>query len=110
MLGDDFDFRIHPIFTDSVMMAVAGTCGIGSSMQHQFEDTYWAQGEDWDLLQLPWKAVAYNLPKIMQWFSGNIGFHHIHHLNAMIPNYNLERCHKSDPYFQIASNLIFLLV
>ena len=44
----------------------------------------------------------------MQWFSGNIGFHHIHHLNAMIPNYNLEHCHKSDPYFQIAPELNLL--
>ena len=47
----------------------------------------------------------YNLPKIMQWFSGNIGFHHIHHLNPLIPNYNLERCHYSDPFFQKAPEL-----
>jgi len=42
----------------------------------------------------------YKLPKILQWFSGNIGFHHIHHLSARIPNYNLERCHDADPLFQ----------
>ncbi len=42
----------------------------------------------------------YKLPKILQWFSGNIGFHHIHHLSPRIPNYNLERCHKADPLFQ----------
>ena len=42
----------------------------------------------------------YKLPKVLQWFSGNIGFHHVHHLNPMIPNYNLERCHCSDPFFE----------
>ena len=42
----------------------------------------------------------YKLPKVLQWFSGNIGFHHIHHLSARIPNYHLERCHKSEPLFQ----------
>src|SRR5262249_33698269 len=39
-------------------------------------------------------------PRIAQWFSGNIGFHHIHHLSPRIPNYNLERCHKADPMFR----------
>jgi fatty acid desaturase len=42
----------------------------------------------------------YKLPRILQWFSGNIGFHHIHHLSSRIPNYNLERCHDSHPIFQ----------
>lgn len=42
----------------------------------------------------------YKLPKVLQWFSGNIGFHHIHHLSPRIPNYNLERCHEADPMFQ----------
>ena len=50
----------------------------------------------------------YKLPKIMQWFSGNIGFHHIHHLNPMIPNYHLEKCHHSDPFFQVAPELNLL--
>tara|TARA_B100001248_G_scaffold238655_1_gene203401 strand:- start:446 stop:835 length:390 start_codon:yes stop_codon:yes gene_type:complete len=92
------------------MMAVAGTCGIWLFyVQHQFEDTYWAQGEDWDFTTAAMEGSSYyKLPIIMQWFSGNIGFHHIHHLNAMIPNYNLERCHKSDPYFQFAPELNLL--
>ena len=42
----------------------------------------------------------YKLPKILQWFSGNIGFHHIHHLSPRIPNYNLQRCHESHPLFK----------
>jgi omega-6 fatty acid desaturase (delta-12 desaturase) len=42
----------------------------------------------------------YKLPKVVQWFTGNIGFHHIHHLSPDIPNYNLEKCHKADPLFR----------
>ncbi|MBT6380809.1 MAG: fatty acid desaturase, partial [Opitutales bacterium] len=41
----------------------------------------------------------FRLPKVLQWFSANIGFHHIHHLSSRIPNYNLEACHNSDPLF-----------
>jgi omega-6 fatty acid desaturase (delta-12 desaturase) len=43
----------------------------------------------------------YKLPKVLQWFTGNIGFHHIHHLSPRIPNYKLEQCHKENPAFQI---------
>jgi fatty acid desaturase len=42
----------------------------------------------------------YKLPKILQWFSGNIGFHHIHHLSPRVPNYNLQRCHEAEPLFR----------
>ena len=104
-------FGIVPFLIIQIcMMAVAGTCGIWLFyVQHQFEDTYWAQGEDWDFTTAAMEGSSYyKLPRIMQWFSGNIGFHHIHHLNAMIPNYNLERCHKSDPYFQFAPELNLL--
>ena len=58
------------------------------------------KGEDWDFTAAALKGSSfYKLPKILQWFSGNIGFHHIHHLSPRIPNYNLERCHRSDPMF-----------
>lgn len=49
----------------------------------------------------------YQLPKVLQWFSGNIGFHHIHHLSPRIPNYNLERCHRAQPLFQIVKPVTF---
>jgi omega-6 fatty acid desaturase (delta-12 desaturase) len=94
----------------TIMMGVAGGCGIWLFyVQHQFEDTYWAQGKDWDFTTAAMEGSSYyKLPKIMQWFSGNIGFHHIHHLNPMIPNYNLEKCHHSDPFFQVAPELNLL--
>jgi len=50
----------------------------------------------------------YKLPKILQWFSGNIGFHHIHHLSPAIPNYHLEKCHRSEPLFQSVKPITLL--
>ena len=70
-------------------------------VQHQFEDTYWEADPNWDFFMAAVRGSSYyKLPKWLQWFSGNIGFHHIHHLSSRIPNYNLERCHNSEPLFQ----------
>jgi len=84
------------------VMMVAGGAGVWMFyVQHQFEDVYWERGDNWDYTAAALQGSSvYKLPKILQWFSGNIGFHHIHHLSARIPNYNLERCHRSDPLFQ----------
>ncbi len=70
-------------------------------VQHQFEDVYWERGAKWDYTAAALRGSSfYKLPKILQWFSGNIGFHHIHHRSSLIPNYNLERCHRSDSLVQ----------
>lgn len=70
-------------------------------VQHQFEDTYWEHNEDWDYtLAAMHGSSYYELPLIMQWFTGNIGFHHIHHLSPKIPNYHLEACHKENEIFR----------
>lgn len=69
-------------------------------VQHQFEGVYWERTEGWDYSRAALEGSSfYKLPRILQWFSGNIGFHHIHHLSPRIPNYHLERCHKSEPIF-----------
>ena len=83
-------------------MVMASSCGVWMFyVQHQYEDAYWVEGEDWDYTTAAIQGSSfYQLPRVLQWFSGNIGFHHIHHLSPMIPNYNLERCHWSDPMFQ----------
>jgi omega-6 fatty acid desaturase (delta-12 desaturase) len=83
-------------------MGVAGTAGVWLFyVQHQFEGVYWQRHGEWDYLAAALQGSSfYKLPKILQWFSGSIGFHHIHHLSARIPNYNLERCHKAEPLFQ----------
>lgn len=88
-----------------IQLTVTGVCGtVGVWLfyvQHQFEDTYWRDGENWDYLTSAMQGSSYyKLPKVMQWFSGNIGFHHIHHLSSKIPNYNLEQCHNSEPFFR----------
>ena len=83
-------------------MLIAGSAGIWMFyVQHQFEGVYWERGDDWDYTAAALEGSSfYKLPKILQWFSGNIGFHHIHHLSPRIPNYNLEACHDADPLFQ----------
>jgi acyl-lipid omega-6 desaturase (Delta-12 desaturase) len=84
------------------MVMVAGSAGVWLFyVQHQFEGGYWQRHEKWDYLAAALQGSSfYKLPKILQWFSGNIGFHHIHHLSPRIPNYNLERCHQAEPLFQ----------
>ncbi len=75
-------------------------------VQHQFEDVYWERRPDWDFAKAALEGSSfYKLPKVLQWFSGNIGFHHIHHLSPRIPNYELERAHHSEPMFQNAPTL-----
>ncbi len=70
-------------------------------VQHQFEDTYWEHQEEWDFTSAGLEGSSYyKLPKVLQWFTGNIGFHHIHHLSPRIPNYYLEKCHNENPIFQ----------
>ncbi|MCX6904989.1 MAG: fatty acid desaturase [Verrucomicrobia bacterium] len=82
--------------------AVAGTAGVWLFyVQHQFEDVYWAHHDDWDFTAAALQGSSfYKLPRILQWFSGSIGFHHIHHLNPRIPNYNLAKCQQAVPLFQ----------
>ena len=84
------------------ILMVAGSAGVWLFyVQHQYEGVYWERSEKWDYVSAALHGSSfYKLPKILQWFSGNIGFHHIHHLSARIPNYNLERCHKAEPLFQ----------
>lgn len=63
-------------------------------VQHQFEEVYWARNDVRDSVKAALEGSSYyKLPKVAQWFSGNIGLHHIHHLNPSIPNYNLQACH-----------------
>jgi omega-6 fatty acid desaturase (delta-12 desaturase) len=70
-------------------------------VQHQFEGAYWERSRMWDYTAAALEGSSfYKLPRVLQWFTGNIGFHHIHHLSPRIPNYHLERCHESASVFQ----------
>jgi len=96
-----FGFKAYLLLQLGVMM-VAGVAGVWLFyVQHQFEGVYWERREQWDYLTAALHGSSfYRLPKVLQWFSGNIGFHHIHHLSPRIPNYNLEKCHQAEPLFQ----------
>lgn len=84
------------------VMAISGSAGVWLFyVQHQFEGVYWQRHGEWDYTTAALEGSSfYKLPRILQWFSGNIGFHHIHHLSPRIPNYYLEKCHRADPLFQ----------
>lgn len=84
-----------------VMLMASWAAGWLFYVQHQFEHVQWAKGEDWDFYTQAIQGSSYFvLPPILQWFTGNIGFHHIHHLCSKIPNYRLEECMKSSPELQ----------
>ena len=77
-------------------------------VQHQFKDVVWERDENWDYKTIAMTGCSYlKYPKILQWFSGNIGIHHIHHLSPKIPNYNLEKCLLENPVFQKESLTIW---
>jgi acyl-lipid omega-6 desaturase (Delta-12 desaturase) len=73
-------------------------------VQHQFEDTYWRPHDEWDFVHAACDGSSYyRLPRVLQWFTGNIGFHHIHHLESRIPNYNLPTCYEAVPELRQAA-------
>jgi acyl-lipid omega-6 desaturase (Delta-12 desaturase) len=96
-----FGLKAYLLIQLTVLM-VAGAAGFWLFyVQHQFDEVYWERGDDWDYTAAALQGSSfYKLPKVLQWFSGNIGYHHIHHLSPRIPNYHLEKCHKAEPLFQ----------
>lgn len=89
------------------IVLMAGPLGIWMFyVQHQFQGVYWARHAQWD----PWRvamegASYYALPGALRWISGNIGFHHVHHLRPAIPNYNLQPCHQQVPQLQAVRHI-----
>ena len=92
------------------VMAVANSAGLWMFyIQHQFEDVHWERGDAWDFTAAALQGSSYyKLPRVLQWFTGNIGFHHIHHLSSRIPNYNLEPCHRELMLTQKVKPITFL--
>jgi acyl-lipid omega-6 desaturase (Delta-12 desaturase) len=86
---------------------LAGAIGIWMFyVQHQFEDVYWERKEDWSYAEAALRGSSYlKLPSVLQFFTGNIGLHHVHHLSARIPNYNLQRAHDENPVFHTVPRL-----
>ena len=85
------------------ILAIAASAGVWLFyVQHQYEDVYWQRHQEWDYATAAVEGSSfYKLPKVLQWFTGNIGFHHIHHLSPRIPNYNLEACHDANVELQV---------
>jgi omega-6 fatty acid desaturase (delta-12 desaturase) len=79
-------------------LLVSGSIGIWLFyVQHQFEDTYWQSGETWSYDDAALKGSSHlRLPRVLQFLTGNIGLHHVHHLSARIPNYNLQAAHDEN--------------
>jgi omega-6 fatty acid desaturase (delta-12 desaturase) len=89
------------------VIAIAGAAGIFLFyVQHQFEAVYWERHDRRDFVAVAFQGSSlYALPRVLQWFSGNIGFHHIHHLSSRIPNYRLPKAYREQPLFQQAPTL-----
>jgi omega-6 fatty acid desaturase (delta-12 desaturase) len=101
-----FGFRTYVLVQLPVLL-MASTLGVWLFyVQHQFEGVYWARHEAWD----PWRAAMegasyYKMPRLLQWITGNIGFHHVHHVRPAIPNYNLQACYEAIPELQAVTPL-----
>lgn len=86
-----------------LVMFFGATAGIWLFyVQHNFDPSYWDRHPQWQFVKAGLVGSSfYKLPKVLQWFTGNIGFHHIHHLSPKIPNYKLEECHNENPVFHV---------
>ena len=88
-------------------MVIASIVGVWLfSIQHRFEHAKWMPDASCSFAAACLGGASYlRLPRFLQWFTGNIGFHHVHHVYPRIPNYRLEECHNADAGFQSASTL-----
>lgn len=100
-LGLTVGFRSMMLVQGPIIM-IAAAIGVWLfSIQHRFERALWVRQQAWHPVSAALEGCSYlELPRLLQWFTGNIGFHHIHHLNPRIPNYRLEACHRENPDLQ----------
>ena len=84
------------------VIVVAGAIGVWLFyVQHQFEEAYWQSGDSWDFYRAAAEGSSfYDLHPVLHWLTGNIGYHHIHHLSSQIPNYRLAECFHENPALQ----------
>lgn len=109
-LGLGFSALIGPAALAEIYVPVfmiAGAAGIWLFyVQHQFEDTYWADHEQWDYVTASIRGSSYyKLPAVLDWFTCSIGLHHVHHLSPRIPNYRLHECHAANAQLQEATTI-----
>lgn len=89
------------------ILFISGSLGIWLFyVQHQFEDSYFENESEWDYVKAAVDGSSYyKLPKVIEWLTGSIGYHHVHHLSPRVPNYNLEKAHESTPPLQKATTI-----
>jgi omega-6 fatty acid desaturase (delta-12 desaturase) len=90
------------LLVEAPLVVLAGGAGIWLFyVQHQFDHTYWQSSQEWSYTDAALRGSSYlRLPKVLQFFTGNIGLHHVHHLSTRIPNYNLQRAHDEASIFR----------
>lgn len=95
------------LIVHGITIFIAGALGIWLFyIQHTYEDSYFESDSEWDYVKAAVEGSSYyKLPKLLQWITGNIGFHHVHHLSPRIPNYNLEDVHESITPLQNATTI-----
>ncbi|WP_284140269.1 MULTISPECIES: fatty acid desaturase [unclassified Virgibacillus] len=95
------------LIVQAPILFISGSLGIWLFyVQHQFEDSYFENEEKWDYVKAAVDGSSYyKLPKVMQWITGNIGYHHVHHLSPRVPNYHLEKAHESTPPLKKATTI-----
>lgn len=95
------------VIVQGTIMFVAGALGIWLFyIQHTFEDSYFEEESEWDYVKAAVEGSSYyKLPRVLQWATGNIGFHHVHHLSPRVPNYHLEEAHNSTPPLHMATTI-----
>lgn len=99
-------FKLLAMIALPSIIVASATGGWLFFIQHQFEETHWDHGKEWDFQVAAVQGSSYYaLPPILNWFTGNIGLHHIHHLNSMVPNYRLHECLAASPEFQALNKI-----
>ncbi|MCY0874918.1 MAG: fatty acid desaturase [Firmicutes bacterium] len=95
------------LIIQGTILYVAGIIGVWLFyVQHQFEHGYFEGDEQWSYVSAALKGSSYyKLPVVLQWFTGNIGFHHVHHLEPRIPNYRLQQAHEQSALLQTVPHI-----
>jgi len=96
-------FGIEPVLAAilPVLLIASWIGGWLFFVQHQYEGTLWDSAVDWDFHVAAISGSSYYaLPRLLRWFTGSIGLHHIHHLCSKIPNYRLQQCLEENPVLE----------
>ena len=109
LLGWLISFKLLLLIAVPAIIVASAIGGWLFFIQHQFEDTSWDSAESWDFqIAAIHGSSYYELPAVLNWFTGNIGLHHIHHLNSMVPNYRLQECLAASDDFKSLNRLSLL--